>query len=47
MRKIDVDVEDYKEKVDYIMSLPWTIENEVLLAIVNLYYAGHVMNLQK
>ena len=47
MRTVDIDLEKWNEAIDYIHSQEWTLENEVLLSIVNLSFAGHKINLNK
>lgn len=42
-----VDTDKWSETYDYIRNEPWTLENEVLLSIVNLSFAEHKINLQK
>jgi hypothetical protein len=32
---------DWNEKLDYLATLPWTPEKELMIAIVNLHFTGN------
>lgn len=32
---------DWKDKMDYLDSLPWTLEKEIKTVMVNLYYTDN------
>jgi len=41
MRTITVDIELWNEQLEYLSSLEWSLENETITAIVNLFFVNH------
>ena len=45
MRKVEVDLVSWNEKIEYLNQQPWDLDIEMSKALVNLYFTNNFMKL--